>query len=284
MITTAAADVSLAATRGRFWISDLRAGRQPQWVAYGVAAVGWSVLVGLEIGRLRLVGTTSSPYAGATMHAGRDMSGGMTETGPHSHGMTTHVVGLLAMLAVMTPLVAWDARFAALRAPSVYRRRVPGWVLTGWAVGWTPLLVVIAAVTATLGIALGQARFGEVILLVVLTVVAIAWQWTPRKRVSLARCHRVLAPPLSRPQARAACLRYGIGLGNECGISCAPMMMVMMVAGHSVPVVAALTAVAWYERRRPHHDPGTMATSMMLACVGVIAVVLVLAVPGGAGG
>ncbi|MFW0795279.1 DUF2182 domain-containing protein [Gordonia sp. CPCC 205515] len=275
MIGTAAAEVSLAATRGRSWMSDLRAGRHPQWIAYAVAAVGWVVLVGVEIIRLR---TTGSPEVMADMHVGHDMTGGMagmTESGPHTHGVTTHIVSLLAMLAVMTPMVAADARYAALRAPSGYRRRVPGWVLGGWAVGWLPLLIVTAFISLALGKLVETTEFGEAQLLVAATAVAIAWQWTSRKRLSPARCHRTLAPPLPQTQARTACLRYGLGLGNECGISCAPMMMVMMLAGHSVFVVAPLTAVAWYERRRrPHHDPGTVATSLMLAVVGVVAVLL----------
>ncbi|MGV9713749.1 copper chaperone [Gordonia sp. NPDC003424] len=278
------AEMSVATARGRSWMSELRSGRQPQWPAYAVAAVGWSVLVALEIVRLRSLGSTAPVHVEHAVHAGHDMSAGMAESGSPGHGVSTHVVGLLAMLAVMTPLVASDARYTALRAPSGYRRRVPGWVLTGWAVGWVPLLASTAVVTAVLGLAVERVAFGEALLLIVFTVAAVVWQWTPRKRLSLARCHRVLAPPLARHRARITCLRYGVGLGNECGISCAPMMMVMMIAAHSVYVVAPLTALAWYERRRrPHHDPGRLMTSVILALVGGIAAGAACASLGGLG-
>lgn len=264
MIGTAVAAISPAVVRGRWWVGEFRPGRQPQWPAYVVAGVGWSVLVVLELAPLHAAGS-ASPHAGHGMHPAPVVSGAPT------NGLFVHGAGLLGMLAVMASLVSWNVRYVALRASAADRGRVSGWVIGSWAVGWLPLLVVsVGLVWVTPG---GTGP------LVVATVLAIAWQWSPRKRLSVARCHRVVAPPLARRAARTTCLRYGLRLGWDCASSCAPMMVVMMATGHSVLVVAPLTALAWYERRRrPHHDPGRVRTSVVLAVVGLIAAMVGLAV------
>ena len=239
--------------RGRTWrlLAELRAGRQPQWPLYAVAVMGWIILIALDGG----VGGF-----GHTMH----------DHGAHTPmPITTHALGLLGMLAVMTPLITGNARYAALRAPSSYRSRVPGWVLTGWSVGWLPLLIAPAVAVVIL-----QRFVSGFALILATTACAIAWQWTPQKRVGLARCHATVAPPLALPAARRASRRYGVSLGWNCGISCAPVMMVMVAAGHSVPVVVTLTGLAWYERRRcPHHDPRRATTVFVLVAVGVLAAI-----------
>jgi hypothetical protein len=48
-------------------------------------------------------------------------------------------------------------------------------------------------------------------------------------------------------------------------------MGLMAAAGHAVPVAAACVGVAWYERRRPHHDPATRETALLIAAVGATA-------------
>ena len=52
-------------------------------------------------------------------------------------------------------------------------------------------------------------------------------------------------------------------------------MALMGAAGHSLPVAAACVGVAWYERRRrPHHDPATVATSLAVVAVGSVLLVV----------
>jgi hypothetical protein len=48
-------------------------------------------------------------------------------------------------------------------------------------------------------------------------------------------------------------------------------MALMGVAGHRVPVAAAVVGMAWYERRRrPHHDPATYAMSLAVVTIGSV--------------
>ena len=50
-------------------------------------------------------------------------------------------------------------------------------------------------------------------------------------------------------------------------------MGLMAVAAHDPLVVAATVGVAWYERRRrPHHDPATRATAVVIGATGVVAI------------
>lgn len=232
-------------------------GLQPQWPVYVVAAVGWSILAVLEI--VHHHGT-----AGTLAHAGH-------RTDPATHGdVWAHGLGLLGMMAVMASLVARNIRDVALHTPVDNRGRVWGWVLGGWTVAWLPALAVIVVLV-------GWAP-GGVWALPVATALAVAWQWSPRKRLSVARCHRVLAPPLDSSTGRVACRRYGWRLGWDCVGSCAPMMVMMMVGGHSVLIVASLTGLAWYERhRRPTDDPDRSTVAMLIAAVGVVAALPALA-------
>jgi hypothetical protein len=211
----------------------LLAGRRPEWWLWGVAAAGWLALLGLAVPG-------------------------------HHHAVSPggHAAGWAAMIAVTAPLTARNVRHAALRSPRAARAGVAAAVVAGWALGW-------AGAAVGLGVAawLLSGAVGDVAAIALVTAVTVGWQRGRPKRRSLARCHRMIAPPLGR-EARRACWRYGRGLGRDCVLSCWPLMTLMAVAGHHPVVVAACAAVAWYERRRPHHDPATRGTSFAVAAVG----------------
>jgi predicted metal-binding membrane protein len=183
-----------------------------------------------------------------------------------------HAAGWAAMVAVMAPLIARNVRYAALRSPRADRAGVAVTVVAGWALVWAGAAVVVAFVLA--------GAIGDAAATALATAVAVGWQRTVLKQRSLARCHRVVAPPLGRRQSRRASWRYGVGLGRDCVLSCWPLMTLMAVAAHNPAVVAACGGVAWYERRRPHHDPATAGTSVAIAAIGVTALVAAVAFPG----
>jgi predicted metal-binding membrane protein len=171
------------------------------------------------------------------------------------------------MVAVMTPLIAANVKYAALRSARRTRFGVGLAVTTGWASIWLVPAIAIAMVSW-----LAMVALGTVASIAVVTVVAVGWQWTEAKRLSLARCHRVFAPPLSPGRARAASRGYGRDIGRSCVVSCMPFMALMAVSGHSIVVAVPLAGTAWYERwRRPHHDPARRLTSATLAAVGIVA-------------
>jgi predicted metal-binding membrane protein len=218
---------------------DLLGSRHPEWWLWGAAAAGCLVLVAV--------------------------------VGPgHHHGASPgmHAAAWAAMIAVTAPLTARNVRYAALRSPRDARADVAAAVVAGWALVWAGAAVVLGAVAWLLAATVGDAATTALA-----TAGAVGWQRAPLKRRSLARCHRVVAPPLGRRRSRRASWRYGAGLGRDCVLSCWPLMTLMAVAGHNLAVVAVCGGVAWYERRRPHHDPATRGTSLAVAAVGVTAVV-----------
>jgi predicted metal-binding membrane protein len=111
---------------------------------------------------------------------------------------------------------------------------------------------------------------GQVEAIAGLVVVAVAWQLAPSRRRGAARCHRTIAPPLDADEALVECRRFGGRLGVDCVSMCWALMAVMAAAGHGLLAVVPLFCVSWYERRRrPHHDPRTMATAGVMAGTGV---------------
>ena len=213
---------------------------RPQRWLEGVALAGWAALLVLTV-----VG------------------------GHHAPGSWPgHVLGGTAMVAVMAPLVAPNVRYAVTRSAARARARVAAGVVAGWAVVWLAAAAVLGVGTWAL-----TSWIGGVAALAVLTLLAVVWQSTALKRRSLARCDRRLAPPLDRRRAGRAARRFGVVLGRDCVLSCWPLMGLMAAAGHAVPVAAACVGVAWYERRRPHHDPATRETALLIAAVGATAAV-----------
>lgn len=217
-----------------------RVPRPDRWL-WGLALAGWGTLTALSV-----VG------------------------GSHASGaLGAHALAGTAMVAVMAPLIGPNVRYATRRSPARARRTVAAGVVAGWTVVW------LAAATVLGAGAWALARFvGDVGALALVTAVAVAWQWTPLKRRSVARCDRRLAPPLDRRRAGRAARQFGVVLGRDCVLSCWPLMGLMAAAGHAVLVAAACTAVAWYERRRrPHHDPATRELALVIAAIGATALV-----------
>lgn len=229
--------------------------RSPQWWLHAFGALGWLVLVGLY---------ARSLSGGHAHHPAGGAGTGASVLVPHV--LVPHVVAALAMVAVMVPLIAVNVRYAAVRSPRRARGAVTGNVVGGYVLVWVGAAAVLGAGTWLLAGALGApAAVGLV------TAVAVGWQYTRPKRLGLARCDALLAPPLDRRRSGPACRRYGVALGRNCVRSCWPLMALMAVAAHNPLVVAAMTGVAWYERRRrPHHDPGTGVTALVIAATGVL--------------
>lgn len=240
---TGAAPLSAAPPWAALRRWDLLRRRHPEWWLWEVAVAGWVVFVAV--------------------------------LGPgHHHGASAdvHAAVWAAMIGVAAPLIARNVRYAALRSPRGARAGVAAAFVAGWAVAWAGAAVVLGTVAWVLTAAVGDAA-----MVALATASSVAWQHAPLKQRSLARCHRVVAPPLGRGSRRAS-WRYGVGLGGDCVLSCWPLMLLMAAAGHDLVVVAVCGGVAWYERRRPHHDPATRGTSLVIAGLGLTAAVA--AIPG----
>ncbi len=247
-MTGAAAPAPLPSVAGRPTVRP-----HPERWLLAVGGVGWLTLVGLAV--LGTVGT-------AHVHHGPDA--------PSPAGWGLHAGGWLAMVAVMAPLAAFNVRFAAMRSPARARARVTVDVAAGYLLVWTGAAVLLGA-----GALLATRAVGALAAIGLVTALAVVWQHSAVKRRSLARCHRVVAPPLDRERSRGTCRRFGVRLGLDCALSCWPLMALMAVAGHAPLIAGGTVGVAWYERRRrPHHAPGTTETSLALVAIGATALAL----------
>jgi hypothetical protein len=240
-------------------------GRPPDRWLWAAAAAGWSALVLVAV-------TAAEPAAGVSHH---DVSHHAAGAHPGGAAIGLHAVAVPAMVAAMAPLIAPNVRYAAMRSPARARQGVAVAVVGGWALVWLGAAGVLAIGSGTL-----SGLLGGPLAVAGATVVGVGWQWTRSKRRSVARCSRRLAPPLDRRAGRRASLRYGTALGRDCVVSCWPLMGLMTAARHSLPVAAMCLGVAWFERRRrPHHDPATGPTSLLIAAAGAGA--LLVGVPPG---
>ena len=239
--------------------------RQPQWWLWVVALVGWAALVDAF---LAVVGPALGPLVGAD--GGADV-GPVVDAAGHDLGPVfavadwgAHAVASVAMVAVMAPLIGSNVRFAARRSPRGARGAVTRDVVAGWALVWLGVAAVLGVVGAVL-----VALLGEPVAIIVVTVVAVAWQCSPPKRRALARSQEMRAPP--------ARWTYGFALGRDCVLSCWPLVALAVVAAHDPFVVAAVVGVAWYERRRrARHDPATFVTAPVIVAAGAVAFAVAL--------
>ena len=101
-------------------------------------------------------------------------------------------------------------------------------------------------------------------LLAVTVVVAAGWQLTPVKRRALVSCHatRPLAP--RGWQAWRDCVRFGWMVGTRCLVTCGPLMLVCVLAGHSLAAMAGVSVLGIAERSvKPAN--GAVTGSLLLA-------------------
>lgn len=241
----------------RAWLRTVGRPGPESWV-WPVAAVAWVVLIWGSLGWYPL----GAGAAGHHDHAG--MSPANIEPG----ALAGHLILWVAMVgATMLPLVAANLRGVGLRSPRVRRIRATVEVATSWALVWLAF-----GVPLTLALAVTAPLVPSALVVGVVTVSAVAWQFTTTKRIAVARCHRRFAPPLGA-EATPAGLRFGRSLGRDCLLSCWPIMAMMTVAGHQVVAVAALGLLSWRDRRRPHDRPDRLVSVLVL--VGVAAYALV---------
>lgn len=157
---------------------------------------------------------------------------------------TTEVFWWLVMIvAMMFPLVRDSIRTTAARSLWRRRHRAIAGFLAGYLGPWMAFGVVASVAVASLrtperfqpAAALG---FGA----------ALLWQVTTPKRRALLACHRTRPIAPTGWRADRDCLRFGWTIGSSCLVSCWALMLACMLAGHSLPAMAGVTAACWAER------------------------------------
>lgn len=244
----------------RAWLRTVGRPGPERWV-WPVAAVAWVVLIWGGLGWYPLGGPSPSGHH----HPGTSPAG--TGLAPTVAAFGSHLLLWIAMVAAtMLPLIAWNLRGVGLRSPRSRRATATVEVAAGWALVW-----LAAGAVLTLGVVALQGVGSPVVAVTAVCALAVAWQFTPTKRVALARCHRRFAPPLGAA-ARPACLRFGSSLGRNCLLSCWAGMAMMTAASHHPLAVVALGWLSWRDRRRPYDRPGSAISVAVLVGVAVLTI------------
>ena len=191
-------------------------------------------------------------------------AGGVTPTGGsahHHHGSAAPGAdgGLTASLGVAA--LGWLLMIMAMMLPVVVpvlyrvvvdtlpRRRVRAisLVLVGYTGLWCATGVVALLIILPLTSSLTD--FGSTALVVIMLVVAAGYELSPIKRRALRRCALGYRLPPRGVAADQACLRAGLRHGRACLTSCAALMGVLLVAGHSdLALLVLITALIWAQR------------------------------------
>lgn len=256
----ASTDVSATAAAG----FDLRAltrrtlVRRPESWVYAVAAGA----------ALVLLLSAALPSGAASAHV-------------HHHGASPKVASgvgqlldewggwMLMVLAMMLPVVAPDAQRVAMRSLWHRRHRAITCFLAGYLAVWAVLgacFVVVAVVAARVYEGPGVAAAA--------LVAAAAWQVSrPRRRV-MRRCGSLRPSAIRGWQADRGCAISGSLVGLRCAFTCGPVMLAMAV-GHSLLLMAGLTALLLSERARgpnPDRRAGRpLEAWLLLSYAGIIA-------------
>lgn len=169
--------------------------------------------------------------------------------------------------AMMFPLLVDHIRNIAARSLWRRRHRAIGTFLTGYTSPW--LLFGIFASAAHL--IMKMQSWSMRLISVVGFGFALIWLLTPLRRRSVLACHRTrpIAPTGWRAYRDGFC--YGWMVGSSCVISCWAVMLACLLSGHSLPAMIGITAVGWFERRKPRPNPAlACATLLILASAAFI--------------
>ncbi len=233
--------------RARFLsrLRGLRAGVawRPEWPLGAAAALAWAVLVVLS-GPSHPAQSSAAPVAAGALICPIAPAAAMTaRASPYPE---TSAAGLTLMaVAMMTPATLPAARHVAFN--SFRRRRNRAMFLYEAAylalfVGFSAAVLVVA--TAYLPASRGPWP------LVIMLVVAAAWQLTKWKRRAALSCRRTVPLPPSGARADVACLRFGFLEASRCLRSTWPLMLLLVLAGQwHLPAMAAMTAIMLLEER-----------------------------------
>ena len=217
------------------WVSSLdRAVRakvawpHPEWWTLGLSATAWLLILYQHYGL---------SVAEVHHHAAASFA---------LHSFIPEVFDwFLMVVATMVPVVIGGVRYAAGRSLWHRRHRAIGFFLAGYFSPW-----MIAGAAASVAVAgSGMRGWGyRTFVTSGVFVAAAIWQLTRFKRQALRSCHRTI--PLA-PYGSAAdrdCMRYGWRVGGPCVMSCGPLMMACMLAGHSLAAMALAGAISFAER------------------------------------
>jgi predicted metal-binding membrane protein len=104
-------------------------------------------------------------------------------------------------------------------------------------------------------------------------ILAAIWQLSALKRRALLQCHRTTSLSPIGLAADAACLRFGFMQGRACVASCWALMLIPMLASHSIIMMLCVQATLIGERYERRPRIRTAAAFPLLA--GALAIIVI---------
>ncbi|MBX3503570.1 MAG: DUF2182 domain-containing protein [Alphaproteobacteria bacterium] len=215
--------------------------RHPQWWLAAFAIAGWAVVL------------TATPGGFAALC--RAMGASDDSRFIAGLGFLAHWLAMIA--AMMLPLALPMARHVAWRSLWPERHRAMGWFALGYLAPW---LVAGVACGALAWLAEDSRPAAMVAFLI-----AAAWHWTPARRATLRRCHRILPVAPGGHAGRRSCLAFGLFHGRACVMTCGPLMVALVLAGHhpaAMLLVALVTLAERFWPRLPHAAAGCVPLAL----------------------
>lgn len=243
--------------------------QHPEVSLAAVAAVAWIGVLALHLGS---AGVPSTDHGMTGQHHDMASAGGDSSVSvPHLGGgsfLGALAVWVLMATAMMLPTALPEARSIALNGKWKRRQRGPALFAVGYLVSWSLLGVVLLCAVRLIG----PNNTGPWAVSGALAIAAV-WEWTRWKRLLLRACHRLPSIPPNGLLADRACVRAGIRNGAQCTGSCAPMMVPMALAPHTVGLslmlfLFALMCVEKLSRRGVDYlRPGALALALAATLV-----------------
>ena len=173
------------------------------------------------------------------------------------------------LLAMMPPLLREP--LAHLRRRSLVRRRVRA--ITAFVAGYVAVWLVAGVVLLAAAIATAAAANAMgVPMLLAIGAIAVGWQVTPVRQICLNRCHWLPRLSAFGFAADRDCVSFGLAHGFWCAASCAPLMLLPIMAPQiHLPLMALLSMSLRLERMAP---PRPAAWSLRLPGQSVIVIII----------
>lgn len=151
----------------------------------------------------------------------------------------------LMLAAMMAPLLIAPVRHIHDRSFACRRERAIALFAAGYAAIWMPAGVVLLI----LALVIGMGAPGSWVLMVVVTIFALVWQFSPIKQSCLNRCHAHPELAAFGLAADLDALRFGLKHGIWCVGSCWALMLLPLLIwrGH-LAAMAVVTLLLLSER------------------------------------
>jgi predicted metal-binding membrane protein len=254
----------------------------PELSLAAVAAAAWLAVLTVHIatGPFHTVvqHSTPMPDQGTAGHHHGTSNPGIAAhqsvtSGPGSEPTFLLSFGLWVLMAtaMMLPTALPAARLISLNGKWKRRQRGPALFAVGYLAVWSGVGVLLLSAVWLIG----PKATGPLAIAGALAIAAV-WESTRCKRLCLRACHRLRSLPPDGWRADRAAVREGIRNGVWCTGSCAPMMVPMVLAPHSVglSLMLFLSAVVWAEKLL------TRAVYHLRLVAGVLAIVAIVVVSG----